>query len=79
MGMFDTVRFTCPQCGGEIRMQSKGGPCILATFDAEDCHPGVAADLDDDVTCAGCNKRWRVRKPDYVEVRLIPYRPAVEE
>jgi len=33
MGMFDEVRLKCPACQKEYRAQSKGGECILATYD----------------------------------------------
>ena len=31
--MFDTVHYTCPNCGGETSSQTKAGDCTLANYD----------------------------------------------
>lgn len=36
MGMFDTVSVNCPHCSGEIEIQTKDGPCVLANYTLND-------------------------------------------
>jgi hypothetical protein len=45
MGMFDTVHFECPKCGNKMDTQSKGGPCELKNYSADNVPLGVAADI----------------------------------
>lgn len=59
MGMFDTVRFTCPSCLEPVLVHSKAGDCRLEEFNAESGVPLViAADLEhQDAHCESCGSR----------------------
>lgn len=48
MGMFDTVIYDCPECGGLNDYQSKMGPSVLNYTRVEDAHILVQADLIDE-------------------------------
>lgn len=76
MGMFDTVRFRCPNCPeGMVDVQSKGGPCSLYEYEfgTEYIEPGVLAGLDDgfDWDCDSCGKKFIVESE--ITVKLVPY------
>lgn len=46
MGCFDTVMVPCPKCGARSEFQSKGGDCILRTFDLENAPTDVLSDVN---------------------------------
>ena len=46
MGMFDSVLVPCPECGRKQEFQSKGGDCILAVYELEQCPPDVLSDVN---------------------------------
>ena len=46
MGLFDTIVFNCPDCGEEIGAQSKGGACLMDTYDSKDVPIDVAQDCN---------------------------------
>jgi transcription elongation factor Elf1 len=61
MGMFDTVIFTCPACGGQVEVQSKAGECVLARIDPAFVPIAIAANIDGDVeSCDSCNESYTV-------------------
>ncbi len=62
MGMFDTVRVPCPNCGERKEFQSKSGPCILATHDLETCPANILADVNRHApaTCHNCGTVFAV-------------------
>jgi transcription elongation factor Elf1 len=56
MGMFDTVKFNCPQCGADQSIQSKAGPCWMEQFTVHDAPEEVMRDLfQQHVACSNCN------------------------
>ena len=46
MGMFDTITFSCPDCGTEMSGQSKSGDCILDTYHHTSVPIDVALDAN---------------------------------
>lgn len=60
MGMFDSVWVRCCICGNKIEFQSKGGPCQLRDYDAENVPADVASSLTQEKTCGTCNTVLRV-------------------
>lgn len=61
MGMFDTVRFECPNCGTVIEEQSKAGDLNCDEFPATAVPAAIAASLDGEVvSCSQCFKHWRI-------------------
>ena len=69
MGLFDTVCFVCPKCGGRIEEQSKAGECALAEYHSENVPDYIAKDIEGTtVSCESCDKRWQIiRVPVVVE------------
>lgn len=71
MGMFDTITFNCPNCREPLEAQSKGGDCILNTYD----HTAVPLDVATDanrhspIEC-DCGSKWKFREVSQ-EVCLI--------
>lgn len=59
MGMFDTIKFNCPNCNTELNTQSKSGGCTLGVYPASDCPIDVALDANRHapVICK-CGKGW---------------------
>lgn len=57
MGMFDTVRFKCPNCGEFVEYQSKAGRCMLNLYDEDAVPPEIARDLHGDIDdCYHCGQ-----------------------
>src|SRR4051812_14981503 len=59
MGCFDSVYFTCPNCGAQIEAQSKGGECQLDTYPPDAVPARVAMDLTIWNRCK-CGKAYRI-------------------
>jgi NMD protein affecting ribosome stability and mRNA decay len=56
MGLFDTVLFTCPECGEKVEKQSKAGDCYLAEISQSQVPIEIAQDiLGQLVKCDDCN------------------------
>lgn len=72
MGMFDTIRFDCPFCGGIIEEQSKAGDCLLLTHISEDgVPPEIARSLDGEtVHCFRCKGKFKVKSDEIKTVHL---------
>lgn len=73
MGMYDSVRFKCPECGGEVEAQSKAGECVLGDFPPDHVPAVIAADvIGDSVYCGTCHTLYTVRghMPGFVELWL---------
>jgi transcription elongation factor Elf1 len=72
MGMFDTVRFYCPECDAEKEVQSKAGPCRLITYEYRDVPRAIAESLEGEVfTCGDCGTRFEIgeyREPEGVRM-----------
>lgn len=46
MGMYDSVNVPCPKCGNLSEFQSKGGDCLLRTYDLDNCPSDVLSDVN---------------------------------
>jgi hypothetical protein len=56
VGMFDTVLINCRKCGAELEVQTKTGPCTLATYRLDNVPIDVAEGLDGKgVWCEHCD------------------------
>ena len=72
MGMFDTVKFKCPECGAELELQSKAGECVLHEYHYKAVPPEIAIDLDGrNVLCEHC---FTVTTLHYDKVPLVSMR-----
>lgn len=59
MGCYDTIIFTCPNCGNDIAAQSKGGECLLETYSANAVPADVAGNANrHPIICRKCNTRY---------------------
>ena len=73
MGMYDTVRTPCPECGFEAYLQSKSGDCILASYDFCDVPLDVLQDINRHTpeVCEKCET------PFVVEIRTETEREVI--
>ena len=46
MGLYDTVRLQCPKCNTKNSFQSKGGECLMFSYDASDAPFNVLMNID---------------------------------
>lgn len=75
MGVFDTLHLRCTNCGGNISIQSKAGPCCLADYSLVTAPMSVISDVDGEtVYCPDCEMVFVIevemmlylkRKPQY--------------
>lgn len=62
MGMFDTVIFNCPNCGGEVDTQSKAGERLLRKYLSNVVPLEIACDISgSQVKCYHCNSQYIIR------------------
>ncbi len=62
MGMFDTVWFKCPTCGGAVEQQSKAGDCELQTIPASEVPAEIAASIEGEyISCRACGEHFKIR------------------
>ena len=63
MGCFDTVKVPCPRCGSIAYFQSKGGDCVLAEYDLDDCPADVMSDVNRHApySCDNCGALFSVK------------------
>lgn len=63
MGMFDMVLVPCPKCGRKSEFQSKGGECILATYELNEAPQDVLSDVNRHApnTCEKCGAEFWVK------------------
>ena len=68
MGMFDSIKFNCPNCGEELEAQSKSGACILGVYPPTEVPLDVAYDANRHapIECDKCHKKW------YFDTTVIP-------
>ncbi len=75
MGMFDTVIFRCPKCGGQIEEQSKAGECLLKDYNQKEVPVIIAISIEGNmVYCNDCDKSFIISKavvPQTVSLSLI--------
>jgi len=62
MGLYDTIRAPCPQCGTVSEFQSKSGECLCETFSLEDCPMDVlrGANRHSPNTCEKCGTLFSI-------------------
>ena len=77
MGMFDTVLVPCPRCGERSKFQSKGGDCILAEYQLEQCPLDVLSDVNRHApnVCNRCGTCFEVGPGG----RAVEYGKAMDE
>ncbi len=46
MGVYDIVVVACPRCGEESEFQSKGGACLMRTFQLDNAPYDVLTDVN---------------------------------
>jgi len=63
MGMFDTVKVPCPQCGAYSEFQSKGGDCGLHYYSLDNAPDDVMKDVNRHApnTCESCGTIFEVK------------------
>lgn len=62
MGMFDTVLVPCPNCGKLEEVQSKGGECLLFTYELNEAPFDVLSDVNRHApfNCENCDTNFKV-------------------
>lgn len=60
MGMYDTVYFSCPACGGRIKDQSKSGDCLLRDISIDAVPADVVRGLDPKGYCPHCSREYQL-------------------
>lgn len=78
MGMFDTVHFTCPKCGGKIERQSKAGECRLNDYQDYAVPLSIAGALIDSlIGCPKCKNDFLIKTNDNLDIKLYlaPFMP----
>jgi ribosomal protein L31 len=59
MGMYDTVYFTCPNCGKTFEEQSKCGDCVLNSFQSHSVPVDIANSFDGKtIYCEHCGTKF---------------------
>lgn len=77
MGMFDTVFVPCPKCGLYYPAQSKGGDCMLDTYELDDAPNDVLSDVNRHAPfkCEQCGSEFEVKIRIDARPVLITNRP----
>ncbi len=71
MGLYDTIEFPCPVCGKIIYAQSKGGECILDSYEHTSVSVAVAQDANRHSPYECCGKFWALGNiPDLPNERI---------
>lgn len=63
MGIFDSVKVPCPNCGKIEEFQSKSGHCFGEVFNLSEAPSSVLADINrhSPYECRGCGVEFRVK------------------
>jgi transcription elongation factor Elf1 len=68
MGMFDEVRFTCPECGNDIEVHSKAGECLLIKYYPDEVPYIIAKDIDKKrAKCGSCETVFTVESFEEIQ------------
>ena len=81
MGMFDTVKFECPNCHKPIDIQSKAGICGLNDYRWTKVPIAIVADMmGDRPICEHCQSKLVISTnlPKYGRLYLDKYEPDME-
>ena len=69
MGVYDTVRFSCPICGKDFDLQSKAGDCELKLYRMYDAPQRVLTDLvGESHTCTQCSTPLTIRGETFIRI-----------
>lgn len=70
MGMFDEVRVPCPTCGKTAYFQSKGGDCLLVTYELHKAPDNVLSNINrhSPYICEACRTPFKVEINPVVRV-----------
>lgn len=62
MGMFDSVRVPCPQCGKEVEAQTKSGECMLEWYNLDKAPQDVLVNVNRHAPfyCSSCKIKFQV-------------------
>lgn len=73
MGMFDSVMLACPECGTRNEFQSKGGECLLNTYDETNAPTDVLTDVNrhSPTKCSKCGTLYEAQVTFNPVVRVI--------
>jgi predicted RNA-binding Zn-ribbon protein involved in translation (DUF1610 family) len=60
MGMLDFITFDCPNCGTEIKAQSKSGECMCDVYHYDNVPADVAEDANRHAPyeCESCGRKY---------------------
>jgi hypothetical protein len=73
MGMFDSIKFCCPNCGDVIIAQSKSGECMLNVYTNNNVPYDVAIDANRHAPFkCKCGKQWFLSRALYSTISLYP-------
>jgi transcription elongation factor Elf1 len=66
MGMFDSIYFTCPNCGSNnVEEQSKAGDCLLHNYQQDEVPHHVAYDIQGNtVKCYDCGSLFVIESAE---------------
>lgn len=71
MGLYDTVIFECPDCGGKVEAQSKVADCALIEYSSDSVPMDIAVDIDGwPANCVDCRKSYKVFS--YIPMGNVP-------
>ena len=74
MGLYDSVRVKCPNCGSKLEFQSKAGDCTLNCFRLAKVPIEIANDLNSEITICVCGKQYEIFSAiplDYVSMNIM--------
>jgi hypothetical protein len=79
MGMYDTVRVPCPQCGEHAEFQSKSGNCGLEMYSLDEAPDNVLLDVNRHApaTCRKCGVLFGVEIEGKLPSRTLVARPVI--
>ena len=74
MGCYDTVMVPCPHCGTRAGFQSKGGHCLLKSYNLEDAPPDVLSDVNrhSPVICERCGSQFALAIKVFATPVIVP-------
>lgn len=71
--MFDSVMLACPECGTRNEFQSKGGECLLDTYDETNAPADVLTDVNrhSPVKCSKCGTPYEAEVTFHPVVKVL--------
>ena len=69
--MFDTVHFKCPDCGEDMKIQSKAGPCLLNNYPSTSMPAEIAKSIKGEyIYCHKGGHSHRIEGEKFVSLEL---------